>query len=76
MDNWHPNIVYQMATDRHREKVARGEAAQRQAATLNAGPVRARLATALIALARRLDPALRTARQEETTLTPGIPANG
>jgi hypothetical protein len=73
MDNWHPNIVYQMALDRHQENVARGVAKQ-LAAVPGSRPVRTRLATALTALARRLDPARHAPLQEVARVTPSTPA--
>jgi hypothetical protein len=73
MNNWHPETLYQLTLDRHREDIAHGEAAQRLNAALGSRPVRARLATALNALARRLDPARSVSRQEEAQLVPGTP---
>ena len=74
MDNLHPAIVYQIIIDRHRENVARGEAAQRLDDALGARPVRTRLAGALATLARHLDPAPRTARPDGAELAPSAPA--
>ena len=59
MDNWHPSVIYDLAIYRHHEDTARGEAAQQVASQLSGRPVRNRLAAALVALATRLDPALR-----------------
>jgi hypothetical protein len=54
MDNWDPSVVYQMATGRHHEDIARGEEAQRRAALLGGLSIRTRLTDTLIALAARL----------------------
>jgi len=59
MEHWDASIVYDLTMTLHRERVARGVAAQSLAATQPALPVRARLADALAALAARLDPICR-----------------
>ena len=74
MDNWDPVIIYQMVAEQHRERVARGEAAQRLAAVLGARSVRTRLATALVALAHHLDPARRAGGRVDKGLAPPISA--
>lgn len=56
MENWHPTVVYLIAAERHREDVARGESARLVAAATRSPSVRIQLASALVALARRLDP--------------------
>ena len=57
MENWNASVVYQLGGERHREHATRGETAYQVAAILNAQSARTRLATALVALAARLDPA-------------------
>ena len=76
MDNWDPVIIYQMVAEQHRERVARGEAAQRLAAALGARSVRTRLATALVALAHHFDfdPARRAGGRVDKGLAPPISA--
>lgn len=59
MDHIDPIIGYDIALGRHREDAARGEAAQRLATAVGTRPLRVRVATAALALARRLDPASR-----------------
>ena len=58
MDNWNPSVAYQMATERHREDIARGAAAQLRSARRDVPTARARIAVSLITLAARLDTTL------------------
>jgi hypothetical protein len=68
MDNWGGSTLYDLALTMHTERVARGAAAQHQAATLGAHPGRARLAAALATLAVRLDPAVAPAPRRAAPL--------
>jgi hypothetical protein len=72
MEHWDARVVYDLAIARHREDIARGEAAQRRAEALGARPARARLAAALLALAARLDPVGALAAPEGRPLA-GVP---
>ena len=63
MDNWHPIIVHPMALDRHREEIARGEAARRVAAVPSPHPVRA-----------RIDPTRHVPARDVAAFTAGTPA--
>jgi hypothetical protein len=56
MENWDPDIVYRIVAAEHRERIARGVAAQRLAEAIRSRPVRARLAATLVTFAARLDP--------------------
>ncbi len=58
-----------VVTMQHQERIAQGEAAQRQANALGHRPLRARLAQVLIALAARLAP---TEARTSSTATPVI----
>ncbi len=62
MENWNPAIVYQLATERHRENAARGAQAQELATLFGAPTARVRLAATFAALAAWLDPALAAVR--------------
>ncbi|MGN6562739.1 MAG: hypothetical protein ACTHMU_08770 [Thermomicrobiales bacterium] len=64
MVHWNPDIVYFLADERHWEDMARGEEAQRLAAIVGTRSARDRLATALVTLARQLDPDARPAARE------------
>lgn len=68
MEHWNPTVVYQLATERHREDIRRGAAAQQLAETLGARPARARVAAALAALAARLDPGTAHLRRDGAVL--------
>ena len=70
MDNWDATVVYRVAVDRHRERVARGQEAQQVAETLGVRPLRVRVAAALTAGAARLDPAVIGPRR--TTPNPAV----
>ena len=56
MEHWSPAVIHPLATKRHREDIARGESAQRQAAQRGAQIARARIAAPPVALAARLAP--------------------
>ncbi|MGN6698592.1 MAG: hypothetical protein ACTHMR_10560 [Thermomicrobiales bacterium] len=64
MVHWNPDIVYFLAVERHWEDMARGKEAQRLAAIVGTQSARDRLATALVTLARQLDPDARPAARE------------
>ena len=57
------SIVYDLAMDRHRERVARGVVAQSLTLPPPVSPIRALLAGAITALAARLDPTCRPAER-------------
>lgn len=71
MEHWNADDLYQIALARHREDVARGEAAQRLTAALGSHLPRARFAATLVALAHRLRPVPSPASADDPTVTPG-----